>query len=573
MNKNYDEYIKVMNKVKFKQKSNNINYWINKLHEKSNDVMIYTHNDMDGIFSGIAIKKYFRDKGFNIIGYGVIDYQEGWDVFKIDTTVINVVVDYAEIHPDMDIYIDHHGEFNEDITIKGAIKSKTGSAYEGIMNTLGLPNDSLVLDVIDMVDAAKYTSYGVKWTELMDFNLSEIIKKPNSKLLFAGVFNQLIKRGDFKTIIEVIHNVEEPSIYKVFNYMKKLYPDNNKITPRGKSEDDYTVEEWKKILGKDFVEDGTWRLEQVKVKTRGSASKKEVIINQKQFISLYTETVSYQKGKYAGQSANVLKMNGYCVIGEIAFVGSGTWANPIRARAIIQQDIESGRLPKEAEKIKWVILQYGDTLQICSYGNIDDYDVDDLPRTKEGKPIDNLKNYCDELLEKFKINLGFNNPNTASGGHIGIGNISNIGSMRFDVSPDDVKYNFLGLKYIDIFKNYMIFNLSKIGWSLDLSWENPFSNDYTEEPTPINAKVMMINQIRLINQYGDIVYPSDYEPKSSMKKMREEQEKIKEMETQTSGMNERQRMKYYASKHEYYKTHGEGDMVFDEWLKLKKSND
>ena len=153
--KDYNQFVKI-----YEEKSlripNSPEYWINKLGKKGKDVMIYTHDDLDGIFSAIAIKKYFKDHDFNIIGYGLVSYQEGWKIITINPDVINVAVDFAETHPDIDVYIDHHGEFvdgnkiDDEAKKRGAVKTKTGSAYEGIMDVLGLPVDSLVLSVIDI---------------------------------------------------------------------------------------------------------------------------------------------------------------------------------------------------------------------------------------------------------------------------------------------------------------------------------------------------------------------------------------------------------------------------------------
>jgi hypothetical protein len=558
---------------------NSPEYWIKKLGKRGKDVMIYTHDDLDGIISGIAIKKYFKDHGFNIIGYGLVSYQEGWKVITINPEVINVAVDFAEPHPDIDVYIDHHGDFVEGDKIaelarkKGAVKTKTGSAYEGIMDVLGLPVDSLVLSVIDMVDSAKYDEYGVKWTDLLDFDTAEIKKKPNAKLLFAGAFNQLLKRGEDATIIETIHNVEEPSIYKIFDYMRRLYPGNNPDLPRGSKPEDFSPEELAD-MGKDFVADSKGRIEQMKTRTRGRSEFKGVIKSQQEFKDKFTEHIEYgekSRSKFAGQSADVIKLDGYVVIGEMAFLGSGTWANAIRARAIIQQDIESGRLPKEAEKIKWVLLQYGDTLQVCSYGNIPDYDVNDLPTSPTGKPVDDLKVLCVDLLEIIQKKLGFSNQETSAGGHKGIGSISNVGNATFNLPPDNKDYPYLGLRYIDILKNYMIGTLSKIKWELELSWENPFSPEYTEEPTPMNAKVMMINQIRRINnRTGEIELPDDYEKKPSLKQMRENEAKLKQLEKEMEEQRMKDHMALNDARHEYYRTHGEEDLSYEEWSKLSK---
>lgn len=517
---------------------NKLSYWVDKMSKKGKDVMIYTHDDCDGIFSAIAIKKYLISKGFNIIGYGIVNYMDGWDVMKIKTDVINVAVDFADYNEDIDIYIDHHGDFKEgqDIKKSKAIKTKTGSAYEGIMDQLGLPVDSLVLSVIDMIDSAKYDEYGVKWVDLLNFNLEEIIKKPNSKLLFAGTFNQLIKRSDYQTLIEVIHNATEPSVYQLFNLFKIFYPENNT--------DRYGRQ-------KDFLSDASWRLNQMKNRTGGNAEYKDVIKSQKQFIDNFSKKVIDPK---TGDEYDVIKLDGYVIIGELAFVGSGTWANAIRARAIIQRDINSGRLPKEAEKIKWVLLQYGDTLQMANVGKVDQYPIDDLPKTKEGKPINNLKDYCVSLMKKFKDNLGYSNPYSNVGGHPGIGTISNIGSRKY-IHPDS-KFELSGLKYIDIFKNYIIANLSKIPWKLDLSWENPLSREQSsEEPVPVDARVMMINQIRLVDpkkSIKNITLPLDYEKKDTMEQMKNKAAELKRLEAELEEIRKREGMEKAAAKHKMY---------------------
>ena len=572
--------LKKINEMAAPRIPNSTDYW-EKKGKKGKDVMIYTHDDLDGVFSGIAIKKYLIGKGFNIIGYGIINYQEGWDVFDIDTNVINVAVDFAEMHPDIDVYIDHHGEFIEgdesDEAAKkvGAIKTKTGSAYEGILDQLGLPVDSLVLNVIDMIDSAKYDFYEVKWTDILDFDLEKIKNTPKSKLLFASVFNQLLKRGDYRTIIEVIHNVDEPSIYKIFNYIKKLSPGNNPWLKRGMSEDDIDFDD-PKYQGKEFIDDGKYRIEQMKNRTRGGAEFKDILHSQKEFLEHYLTTISYPKdsrSKFAGQESNVIKLDGYCIIGDCAFVGSGTWANALRARAIIQQDIESGRLPKEANRVKWVFLQYGDTLQMCSYGDVSDIDIDDLPKTKDGEVINDLKKFVTNLKQNFELEFGFSNENTNAGGHIGIGTVSNIGVAKFDIINATEKTKYLvGLRYLDIIKNYIIKSLSQVPWRLDLSWENPFSTTRLEEPVPMDARVMKLDQIRGIDhKTGNIILPDNYVRKKPMNMLKKDAIVAKQLEKELEEQRKQDRLNKDKAKHEYYKNRKEGEPNYEEWTEQQKN--
>jgi hypothetical protein len=93
-------------------------YWLKKGKE-GKKVALYTHDDMDGIFSAIEVKKYLLNKGFTIEKYGILNYTEGWKYTTLDPKLINVVLDFASMPGDerddlIDYYLDHHGLFNED---------------------------------------------------------------------------------------------------------------------------------------------------------------------------------------------------------------------------------------------------------------------------------------------------------------------------------------------------------------------------------------------------------------------------------------------------------------------------
>jgi len=145
------------------------------------------------------------------------------------------------------------------------------------------------------------------------------------------------------------------------------------------------------------------------------------------------------------------------------YVPSGTWANALRAKAIFSQDIEKGILPDDAAR-NVVLLQYGNTLQMADlrtkFAEMPD---EDLPKDKDGKPITNLGKYCEGLVENFEKFLGYQDERTVSGGHIGIGTISNIfGKCKIKPYED--------MKFLDMFKNKMINDLSGIKWGLTMPW-------------------------------------------------------------------------------------------------------
>ena len=450
-------------------------YWIKK-GKTGKDVMIYTHDDMDGIFSAIVVKKYLKNAGFNIKGYGVLNYMDGWKNTSLDPKMINVVVDFASM-PDkeredlIDFYVDHHGVYSDEekehFKDKPVLKTKTDSAYEGICIQLGYTLNSEILDAIDMIDSAKYTHYKIDWRQLLNFSWEEFKKSENPKLAFAAAFNQFLKRSDHKTLIEVIDNIDEVSIYAIYNAMKKLYPGNNKNFRTGEP--------------KEMTSDAEWRLSTMANRTRGRNSEKTIYKTGEDFINSNTSN---------GQ----IRLDGYQLIGDVAFVPSGTWANALRIRSIILQDYDSGVIPKEHE-VKFTMLQYGNTIQVAAFGNIKD--MKNKPVLRNGKEVSDLGSY---------MTLGYYEPDTSvgqeeitvSGGHGGIGTISNI-IGTCDVEP------YKGHRFLDLFKNKIISDLGGVKLPMKLKWVEPRENT-TREPE-MDAKVMKKSDIRKINKFGEVVEP------------------------------------------------------------------
>lgn len=471
-------------------------YW--KTKGKSNEVMIYTHDDMDGIYSAIVVKKRLIDLGYKIVGYGILNYMDGWKKTSLNNKYINVAVDFANMPKPIDkhlidIYIDHHGIFTEEeknlYSKDQAVKTKTGSAYEGICTVLGKPADEITLYSIDMIDSAKYDEYMVDWRDILNFSWNrflEISNKPGkvtinpfngsksvtfgwpiiAKLTFAGAFNQLLKRSDHKTVIEVIDNAKDESIYGIYNTMKKVYPGNNIWT--------------KGVLAgeeKDFVKDSSKRISDMQKRTRGNFNK-IIFKNQKDFI----ETTG-------------LKTDGYQIIGNLMFVPSGTWANALRARSILISDYDDGIIPSD-HKVNFILLQYGNTLQICSVDKMDK--MENYIKLIDGYEIKDLGDYMNRVLKKFQEYFGYYEPKTGigqeeltvSGGHVGIGTISNVvgrvnkerierNKKISDVAMSLIEKN-EGKKYLDLFKNKIISDLSGLGdknWPIGLVWSSSEDSD------------------------------------------------------------------------------------------------
>ena len=136
--------------------STNEEYWLNK-NKIGKKVALYTHDDMDGIFCAILMKKWLLNNGFEIVKYGIVNYNEGWKYTTLDPSLINIVLDFANMPGDdrdqyIDYYLDHHGLFNDEdlnryknLPVK---KLNTSSAYEALCIVLNIPKDELVLSLI-----------------------------------------------------------------------------------------------------------------------------------------------------------------------------------------------------------------------------------------------------------------------------------------------------------------------------------------------------------------------------------------------------------------------------------------
>lgn len=454
-------------------------YWIRK-GKKGKKVALYTHDDMDGIFCAIEMKKWLLNKGFTIEKYGILNYSEGWKYTTVDPELINVVLDFANMPGDerdehIDYYLDHHGIFTpeelERYKKSPVQKKATSSAYEAVCLALGIPQDNLVVSVIDMIDAAKYAEYGVEWNRLLDYSPSDIKKSEKVRLEFAAAFNQMLKRGDTKTLISVIHNCKDASIWSIFNTMSKVYGEHN-IDKFGRK--------------KDFLSDADWRLKTMQQRTRGKFTTKKRYTSQTDFVNDF----------YSGGS---LRLDGYQMIGDLIFVPTGTWANALRARTIVEQDFKDGKIPVEP---KFILLQYGGTLQVCSYKKMSE--IENLPVLKSGEEVKDLGRYMTELLANFQKHFGYYQADTSigqdeitvSGGHGGIGSISNIfGSCKTE--------NYENARFVDMFKNKIISDLSGVKFSLNLKWSDP-SDGKLKEPDMDN-KVIQTSDVTKMDPQGKVI--------------------------------------------------------------------
>ena len=228
-------------------------------------------------------------------------------------------------------------------------------------------------------------------------------------------------------------------------------------------------------------------------RTRGLNTDKKTFTSQSEFLQ------EFKRGQ-------LIRVDGYQKIGDLVFVPTGTWANALRARTIVERDFMDGKLDSEP---KFILLQYGGTLQVCSYKKMEEMGGE-LPVLKNGQEVNDLGKYMTELLGNFQKHLGYYSADTTigqdeitvSGGHGGIGSISNVFG-ECTIEP------YVGQRYVDMFKNKIITDLSGVAFNLNLKWSEPV--EFNAKEPEMNNKVIGIEDVTKLDKQGNIIQQENYE--------------------------------------------------------------
>jgi single-stranded DNA-specific DHH superfamily exonuclease len=84
---------------------------ISALRKRYPKAEIYFHQDLDGVTTAIAMKKYLEDNGIEVVGAHVIQYGDKEFAIKkndAEGDTMPVLVDFAHGKPMFKIHTDHH---------------------------------------------------------------------------------------------------------------------------------------------------------------------------------------------------------------------------------------------------------------------------------------------------------------------------------------------------------------------------------------------------------------------------------------------------------------------------------
>ena len=212
---------------------------ISALRKRYPKAEIYFHQDLDGVTTAIAMKKYLENNGIDVVGAHVIQYGEKeFAVKKNDASgdTMPVLVDFAHGKPMFVIHTDHHDK--QVGAEKKASKSfrQARSNVETISQIVSprelFPSSDILL--ISTVDSANFAVQNITPDEVVNylFRFDKDTTLQKNKMLMGFVVNKLLlafknRRGFLESLVME----SEPSLLSILNNIKKWMKETNAPKP------------------------------------------------------------------------------------------------------------------------------------------------------------------------------------------------------------------------------------------------------------------------------------------------------------------------------------------------------
>jgi len=207
---------------------------INQLLKRYKKAKIYFHQDLDGVTTGIAMKKYLENQGFKVVDCEIIQYGEReWAVKKPEGQgeIMPVLVDFAHGKPMFEIHTDHHDS-------QVGVEKDTATSFkhsrsnvETISQTIS-PKDLFKdedLFVVSTIDSANFAANQITTKMVMNFifkyDKDQSVKR--NKLLMGLVLNKLLlayknDKVNGRDLLEYLVMKCEPSLENLYNTIVKV---------------------------------------------------------------------------------------------------------------------------------------------------------------------------------------------------------------------------------------------------------------------------------------------------------------------------------------------------------------
>jgi len=210
---------------------------------------IYFHQDLDGVTTAIAMKKYLENNGIKVVDAHVIQYgDKEFAVKKNDALgdTMPVLVDFAHSKVMFKIHTDHH--LNQVGVEKGTSTHFQGarSNVETMSQVVSprelFPSDDILL--ISTVDSANFAKQGITVDQVINylFRLDKEKTLQSNKMMMGFVANKLLLAFKNKPgFLETLVMDSSPSLMNILQNIKRIMVEKNWATPEqmSKHQSDY----------------------------------------------------------------------------------------------------------------------------------------------------------------------------------------------------------------------------------------------------------------------------------------------------------------------------------------------
>ena len=222
---------------------------INALAKRYPKAEIYFHQDLDGVTTAIAMKRYLEDNGIDVVGAHIIQYgDKEFAVKKNDAQgdVMPVLVDFAHGKPMFVIHTDHHDK-------QVGVEKRTSKQFRGARSNVEtisqvvspkdlFPSSDILL--INTVDSADYAKHDITPDEVVNYIYRLDKDKPlqKNKMLLGLVINKLLLAFKNKPgFLEYLVMDSEPSLMSILTNIKDWMKRTNAASPEEmqKNAEDY----------------------------------------------------------------------------------------------------------------------------------------------------------------------------------------------------------------------------------------------------------------------------------------------------------------------------------------------
>ena len=190
---------------------------------------IYFHQDLDGVATAVAMKKYLENNGIKVTDSEIIQYgDKEFAVKKLDANgdTMPVLVDFAHGKPMFVIHTDHHDR-QAGAEETGATSFRPSRSNVETISQIVSPKDIFPetdLRLISTVDSADYAQYDITPEQVINylFKLDTDSDIRKNKFAMGLVLNKLLLAFKNKPgFLENLVMSSEPSLYSILNQIKK----------------------------------------------------------------------------------------------------------------------------------------------------------------------------------------------------------------------------------------------------------------------------------------------------------------------------------------------------------------